>query len=347
VTGAGTVAVLRALGLGDALTAVPALRGLRRAFPDHRLVLAAPPPWPDWLVVQGVVDQTVRQDGLTPTRWPGEAPQIAVNLHGRGPQSHEVLRGWHPGTIIGHACAEAGFDDGPPWDPTLHEVDRWCRLVEWAGGPCGRQDLRLSAARWPTNPGAAHRAVDAGAEVRALDSGMGNGMGGTVDGTVVVHPGAASRARRWPTPRWRTVVARLATRHRVVVTGTDAEAALCHEVASGADTAVNLCGRLSPQRLADLVAGCGLLLCGDTGVAHLATALGTPSVILFGPTPPSAWGPCIDQQLHPVLWHPEVATASDPHAHEVDSRLLAITTEEVLAAADELLTTARCRLVGG
>src|SRR5207237_79615 len=42
------------------------------------------------------------------------------------------------------------------------------------------------------------------------------------------------------------------------------------------------------------------LVCGDTGVAHLATALGTPSVLLFGPVPPSRWGPLADPELHTV-----------------------------------------------
>jgi ADP-heptose:LPS heptosyltransferase len=334
VTGVGTVAVLRALGLGDALTGVPALRGLRRAFPDHRLVLAAPPPWPRWLVEQGIVDDTVEQDGLTPTQWPGRPPDVAVNLHGRGPQSHEVLRGWHPAAVIAHACDAVGFDDGPPWCPTLHEVDRWCRLVEWAGGPCGREDLRLPGAG---QPGAAC----------AADGGAGGVVDGGLGAPVVVHPGAACVARRWPVSRWHTVVAALAASHRVVVTGTQAEASLCHEVVAGTNSAEDVCGRLSPRDLAQLVARARLLLCGDTGVAHLATALGTPSVLLFGPTPPSAWGPSIDQQLHQVLWHPEVTASGDPHADQVDPRLLAITTEEVLTAAEGMLTTAHCPPAGG
>ncbi|WP_366246761.1 glycosyltransferase family 9 protein [Cellulomonas sp. 73-145] len=45
-------------------------------------------------------------------------------------------------------------------------------------------------------------------------------------------------------------------------------------------------GTLTIPALADVVAHAAVLTCGDTGVAHLATALGTPSVLLFGPTPP-------------------------------------------------------------
>ncbi len=48
------------------------------------------------------------------------------------------------------------------------------------------------------------------------------------------------------------------------------------------------CGRLGLGGLAGRVASARLLVCGDTGVAHLATACGTPSVLLFGPTDPRA-----------------------------------------------------------
>ena len=50
----------------------------------------------------------------------------------------------------------------------------------------------------------------------------------------------------------------------------------------------------SAAELARLVAGAGLVICGDTGIAHLASAFGTPSVVLFGPVPASRWGPPAD-----------------------------------------------------
>ncbi|MDP8970228.1 MAG: hypothetical protein M3N52_06995, partial [Actinomycetota bacterium] len=67
--------------------------------------------------------------------------------------------------------------------------------------------------------------------------------------------------------------------------------------------------------LAALVAGAGRVVCGDTGVGHLATALRTPSVLLFGPTSPARWGPPPDRPWHRALWAGSDGRASHPHPH--------------------------------
>jgi len=174
-------------------------------------------------------------------------------------------------------------------------VDRWCRLVAFAGGACGPEDLRLP-------------------------------IGGDGDGAVVVHPGAASRARQWPVERWAEVVAELrADGHRVVLTGSETD--LCAAIAADED----LSGRLSLDELAARIASAALVSSGDTGVAHLATAVGVRSVTLFGPVPPAWWGPCIDLDLHTVLYHG--SRLGDPHADQPDEALLRISVSEVLTAA--------------
>ena len=67
---------------------------------------------------------------------------------------------------------------------------------------------------------------------------------------------------------------------------------------------------------------------------HLATALGTPSVVLFGPTPPRLWGPPPDMRRHIALWSGAVG---DPHAHRPDPGLLALTVPDVISAVDRQL----------
>lgn len=308
--------VLRALGLGDLLTAVPALKALRRALPDHEVVLATPAPLHPLLrpsleaqSAGELVDRCVDARGLEPIAWEGPPPDIAVNLHGRGPQSHRLLQALAPGRLIAFATQDAGHE-GLRWAADEHEVARWCRLVEESfdvGAPVTDLRLPLPSATPP------------------------------VAGAVVVHPGAAFPSRRWPAERF-AAVARWAeeTGHRVVVTGGPEEVALAQRVArlAGLPPDRVLAGRTDLTLLSALIAAARLLICGDTGVAHLATAFGTPSVVLFGPVSPVLWGPPATGP-HTVLWHGD--GKGDPWGDDVDPGLLRIGVDEVTGAAEVLL----------
>ncbi|ETB05968.1 hypothetical protein O979_02770 [Mycobacterium avium subsp. paratuberculosis 10-4404] len=91
------IVVLRALGLGDLLTAVPALRGLRRHYPDARVMLAAPDRYRELAMLTGAVDELLPTAGLGDVQPLTDAPALAVNLHGCGPQSIDHLLAWEPG----------------------------------------------------------------------------------------------------------------------------------------------------------------------------------------------------------------------------------------------------------
>ena len=97
-------------------------------------------------------------------------------------------------------------------------------------------------------------------------------------------------------------------------------------------------GRTTLSQLAQLVARAAVVVCGDTGMAHLASAFCTPSVVLFGPVSPAAWGPPADGP-HLVLWHGD--GTGDPHADAPDPALLRITPDEVIAAVSRLDRPAR------
>jgi ADP-heptose:LPS heptosyltransferase len=307
------VLVLRALGLGDLLTVVPALRALRRCWPPARLVLACPASLGPVVRLAGTVDAVLPATGLDSLPWTGTPPDVAVNLHGRGPRSHRLLAGTGARRLLGYACPEGGHVDGPPWDDGEHEVVRWCRMLQWYGLAADPADLRLDSPR---------------ASPRARSP---------APGAVVVHPGAAYESRCWPAERYAAVArARAAAPRPVVVTGTAAELARAEAVAALAGLAPGrvLAGRTDLATLAALVAEARLVLCGDTGVGHLATACGTPSVLLFGPTPPALWGPPADPPIHRVLWK---GHCGDPWASVPDPGLLAITPGEVISAAADLL----------
>jgi ADP-heptose:LPS heptosyltransferase len=303
------VVVLRALGLGDLLTAVPALRGVRAAFPDADIALAGPAALAP-LLPHGLVDRVVATQALAALDASLAGPDLAVNLHGRGPQSTRRLLEAAPRRLLAFASDEVPETAGAPvWRPDEHEVQRWCRLLTESGVPADPADLHLEA---PAVPPA-------------------------VADAVLVHPGAALPSRRWPEPRWAQVVRGLAGRGSpVLLTGGPEEVERAQRVAdlAGLPRQCVVAGRTTVAELAALVAAGRLLVSVDTGVAHLATAFGTPSVVLFGPTPPALWGPPPGAAQHVVLW---AGRPGDNFADAVDPGLLALTPADVLRAADNLL----------
>jgi ADP-heptose:LPS heptosyltransferase len=296
------ILVLRALGVGDLAASVPALRALRSGFPDRTLTLAAPTWLTPLIELIGGVDRVLPTDGLDGPALPVETPEVAVNLHGRGPESHRLLRAADPAKLWAFANLAAGHSDGPAWDEEEHEVRRWCRLLAHYGLPADPSDLSLTVPQ-----------VAVAREVS------------------VIHPGAKSPSRRWPVERFAAVARELAAAgHRVVVTGTEQD--LAAEVArqSGAEVLDT-----TLAELAGVVAHARLVVSGDTGIAHLATAYGTPSVVLFGPVPPSRWGPPAGRPYHRAIWHGTRADRGDSPGPDVHPALLAIGVDEVLHEAEE------------
>jgi len=300
---------LRALGLGDYLTGVPALRAARRALPGHELVLAAPEVLEPLVTLSGAVDRLLPAGELAPVPWTGPPPQLAVDLHGSGPASRRLLDALVPDRLVAFHGA------GPPWDADEHERARWCRLVSWAlDVETDPDDLLLDRPPAPREPG-----------------------------VVVVHPGAAYGSRRWPADRFARVARWAAgAGERVVVTGGPAEVGLADRVRdlAGLPPEASLAGRTDLAALAALVAHARLVVCGDTGVAHLASAFATPSVVLFGPTPPRRWGPPASGP-HSVVWHG--TNVGDPHGDRPDPALLRVTPAEVVELAEVRLAAGRAQ----
>ena len=355
---------LRALGLGDLLTGLPALRALRDGFPAHELVLAAPRALAPLAVASEAVDSVSDVHGIDAAALAGRLPagpwDLAVNLHGRGPQSSRALLALGPRRLVAWACPQAGVD-GPVWRCDEHEVSRWCRLLSEVGIPADASRIDLKLPVEPTGP------VDPTGPVGRVPE--------RLVGATVIHPGAAAPSRRWPARRWGLVAAaEAASGRRVLVTGSSAEAPLvaavivasaglmrrsgvgsaqqvgvpaatqppdkpasahegayqdAHRDISGVDRLVGA----DVMTLAAHVAVAGRVVCGDTGVAHLATALRRPSVVLFGPTSPARWGPPPERRQHVALW---AGRTGDPHAERPDPGLLAISVSDVLAALDGL-----------
>ena len=147
-------------------------------------------------------------------------------------------------------------------------------------------------------------------------------------GLTLVHPGAAAGSRRWPAERFAKVAAQLSREgHRVVITGGPAERSLAERVAaaSGVPTMLDL----SLPRLLAAVAAARLVVCGDTGIAHVASNYRTPSVRALRTGATRRVGPPADP-VHRVIFAGD--GTGDPHGTDPDPALLRITVPEVLDA---------------
>jgi ADP-heptose:LPS heptosyltransferase len=295
---AGTVVALRALGLGDLITGLPALAVLSAALPDHRVLLATPKRWLPIVERAGCVDEVLDTEELAPIAGAPADVEVAVDLHGNGPASRDLLAALRPRRLVAYA------DQAVMWRREEHEVERWVRLV--------RDGLPAPAADAPPVSGILG-APPEGAQPTSV---------------TVVHCGAAAASRRWHPERFVTVAMRLAAEgHDVVVTGGRGEEALATHV--GCTAGVRVSTDLSVTELLELVGHARMVLSGDTGIAHLAAAYQVPSVTLFGPVSPARWGPPAHPR-HQLVWHGD--DTGDPHGSRIDPALDAVTVGEVLAA---------------
>ena len=163
------------------------------------------------------------------------------------------------------------------------------------------------------------------------------------DRMVAVHPSASCVSKRWMPERFAQVADRLAKEHgvRICLVAGDADAVFAEQVArTMRQPVVNLAGRLGVGELAALLRRCRMLISNDSGPVHVAAAVGTPVVDIFGRNQqglsPQRWGPL--GEGHVVL-HKEVGCVTCL-AHNCDIEFLCLTSlsvDEVYRAAVSVL----------
>ena len=271
--------------LGDTVMAVPALRAIRTGWPDAAVLLAGP--WAQSLAGQGLADTLVSY----PRSWRGRLATADSVLAFRGelaillPNSLEAAvsaRYWGARRRVGFAVGGRTLllTDRVRPVPGVHQVDAYLRLVEHLGLAV---DARVP---WLTQP---PTTGEDRVRARAL---LDEVAGATRGPRIGIHLGADyGPAKLWPLPQviegCRAVTAAKMT---PVLLGAPRDAARAAEVASAAGAA-SLVGRDDPALLPALLSELDALVAGDTGVTHLAAALGTPVVALFGPTDPALTAP--------------------------------------------------------
>jgi ADP-heptose:LPS heptosyltransferase len=339
------VALLRASRIGDFLCATPAIRALRAALPDAEITMITLPMLRDLVERSPHLDRFVAFPGF-----PGVAEQffdasrataffaamqaerfdLAIQMQGSGVYSN-------PFTLLLGARATAGFirpGDAPglldaalPMPLCGLETRRMLALTSFLGA-----ESQGEATEFPLRP-----ADHAGAEMLLRDAPR---------PLLGLHAGARDRARRWPAERFAEAGAALHARHNgtLVLVGDEetapASAWIARRLRDDGVPCLDLTGRTPLPTLGAVIARLALLITTDSGPAHIAYALGAPSVTIFGGASPDAYGPppCGAHllTLHSVPCRPRDGLTCPTCAHDY-ACLDGVTVAHALALAEESL----------
>ncbi|MFM7293055.1 MAG: lipopolysaccharide heptosyltransferase I [Planctomycetia bacterium] len=285
------VVCVKLSAIGDVLHGVPAAVAIKKAFPNTRVgwvvegraadVLAGHPAidhlfrlprgWmKSWQAIRALrrqlldfrADVAIDMQGLLKSAVPTWLSAARVRIGHARPESREAA--WLAYT---HAVPTTA----------AHVVDRNCDLL----APLGVREPSPSFAMpdWPVS----RRRMEEWLATLRLGS-----------APALVNPGAGWPSKIWPEERFAAVARALFDRHgmtSVVVWGGDRERASAERIAAAAPRATVVAPQTSLQDLAALARLARLFISGDTGPLHLAAAVGTPCVGLFGPVPADRNGP--------------------------------------------------------
>ncbi|MBV9454619.1 MAG: glycosyltransferase family 9 protein [Rubrobacter sp.] len=309
--------VFRGLYLGDLVAATGALRALRRGYPEAEISLISLPwavalsphlphvnrilPYPGTPGLDGGGDEASLEKFVARMR--DERFGLAMNMHGRGPTSTRLVIRFgarRTASFVGDEGDIRALDVGVPWDAEAHESRKLLLLAEKAVG----------------SPTGALGSPEPELHVREEDNWRARALVPPAKKHLaIVHPGASVAEKRWPAQAFGRVAEALVCQgYAVAVTGSMGERKLTRCISGLAPGTMDLGGQTDLSTLIALVARASVLISNDTGPAHLAYALQTPSVTIFGPsTDVERWGP-LNRRRHAVLFGNPISNVSTDNA---------------------------------
>jgi ADP-heptose:LPS heptosyltransferase len=218
-------------------------------------------------------------------RWQAQRYDLVVNFE---PDIRSNVLAWLSGAPrrVGYDTGGGGalLTDRAAYTPSLHVSESARRLVRRAvgldaAGPLPPRSSRVPRLRPP---------AEAAARAEVL-------LGAAAHPLVGVHASGGRESKQWHLDRFAAVGRELAGVRgaTIVLTGSEADRPLVDKVRHGLEgvPVVDAAGRLDLPALAALLERLDVLVTGDTGPMHLAAAMGTPVVALFGPSNPVRYGP--------------------------------------------------------
>ena len=284
--------VIKPSSLGDIVHALPTVAALRRRFPSAKITWLVKREWAAVLEGNPYLDEVLALD-LSPKGWPSAIRAVragrfdtVVDLQGL---LRSALLGWISGAPV--RIGFANGREGSPWfytervpvpSPSMHAVDRYLLTAKYLGADPG--EVKPSEFSLPHDTQAETR-------VEVLLAAAGVQAGATL---VAMNPSARWDTKRWPSESFAAVGDRLQQDEatRVVLIGGRDERPVGKQVMRAMQTApIDLMGQTTLKELIALLRRARLLVTNDSGPMHLAAAVGTPVIALFGPTDPARPGP--------------------------------------------------------
>ncbi len=288
------ILILKPSSLGDVVSAMPVLAGLKRTFPHARIAWMVTPGCAPILEGQAGLDEIILFDrrrfgrigrNLGPTR---DFITFCRNLRRRQFDWVIDLQGLFRSGFFARvtgADVRAGFADArefagifythPISVQAKHTVARNIALVRELGIDADENDLTLTVTQ----------EANAFVESFIAEHNLATGQ------YLVIAPGTRWVTKLYPRRHWRKVVAELSRDVPIVLTGSDDEGELCDDLTNGSERVFNLAGRTTLPQVAALIASAGAVVCCDSSANFIAPAVGTPFVTLIGPTRPERTGP--------------------------------------------------------
>lgn len=328
--------------LGDAVMTTPALLRLRERFPEAHIALLTPAKLADLWQRHPALDEVLTfEPGENPLAVARRlragnfdtalvlpnSPRAALEVWlARIPQRIGYARAWRnwflthtvperPGRVrmrkrSAREIKRLVASDAAATEPSMPHGNSASRAPHSAINPLAHQvhDYLHLAAALGANPQPVAPLLRVGEDEVAAAKGR-FGLEREPRPLLALNPGAEyGPAKRWPAERFVAAAREIQRRTGCVwlIVGGPAETALAGEIASGVgapeSAARNLAGRTSLRELMALLAGVRVLLTNDTGPMHVAAALGTPVVALFGSTSPELTAPGLPGDPHHRLF---------------------------------------------
>lgn len=336
------VLVIRLDRLGDVILSTPVAQVLRQHFPHAHIVMMVRPPCEDAVRGNPYLNEVIVYDkeGKHHSAW--KTIRFARKLRQQDFDTALVLHPsrrshWIP--YLAGIPIRIGYDRKDAWLLT-HRLPHRKQEGEQHEAVYTLQMLSVFGIS-PPSP-RPHVPLNAHA-VQCIDALLSEASVQPSEALVAIHPSASCISKRWMPERFAQVADRLMAEHgvRICLVADSDDARFARQVKTAMrQPALDFSGRLTVAELAALLHRCRVLISNDSGPVHVAAAVGTPVVDIFGRNQrglsPRRWGPVGEGH---VMLHKEVGCVTCL-AHDCDIEFLCLTSlqvEEVYQAAINIL----------